>query len=106
MQVLGVHVDEPIRNVEWDYFDETSHTQQQALTRAQKRLMASNPVAAKTNLSGELVFHEVPAGNYFVSNVEFFQIGDSQILWDLAVKVSGQGDNYVELSNDNAWINR
>ena len=66
---------------------------------------AASPVIAKTSLTGEAEFRDLPAGDYFVSNVEYWQVGESKLLWDVAVKVSEQGENYIELSNDNAWRN-
>lgn len=97
-------VEDKVKNLDSNYITKgKGNAYEQAWARAKVRIFAANPVVAKTSLTGEAVFREVPVGEYFISNVEYSYIGESGILWDLAVTVSEQAENYVELSNDNAW---
>ena len=101
LQHVYSYVDGKVNNLSSDYVEAIGNAMKEALAHAQARVLAGRLVIAKTSLTGEAVFREIPAGDYFISNVEYSEIGERRNLWDFPIKVSGIGENYIELSNDN-----
>lgn len=96
-------LDDGIRQLSTRYSVTAGRGSAAAFLLAQRRVSKENLTIGITSLTGEIVFRDIPVGNYYISNIEYKNIGESSILWDYPVELSEAGDKSIELANDNAW---
>jgi hypothetical protein len=80
--------------------EQQRHLEKRVMQLAQTRYLVATAVS---NLSGHAAFDNVPAGEYWITNLDIPALaGDLRLQWDVAISVPPAKTARVELSNLNA----
>jgi len=80
--------------------EQQRHIEQSVMQLAQTHYLVATAV---TNLSGHATFDGVPAGQYWISNLDTPALaGDLRLHWDVAIPIASTKMARIELSNLNA----
>jgi hypothetical protein len=102
LQALDAELREINPERQWDQLqaDQRRRTEQRVMQLAQTRYLVATTV---TNLSGRAAFENIPAGRYWVSNLDAPAFaGDLRLHWDVPVTVGPARTGHADVSNLNA----